>query len=129
VAQVADATHQVRNLRANLGKLERGLRRQLREIVVEILDEAFDKTQEIVPYKKGRLSRSGRTSVRVGAQQVSGKIIYGGPDAPHALRQHEGLELEHKNGRQAKYVESVVRQVDFPREIARRINLTQAVRG
>lgn len=129
MAQVANASYQIKGLRQNLEKLGRGLRKQLRKALLEIGGEAFDETQKIVPYKKGRLSRSGRISVRAGEQQVSLKIIYGGPDAPHALRQHEGLELEHKNGRQAKYVETPVRKVNFPQELARRISLQQAVRG
>ena len=72
----------------------------LRKGAEHILTEANDR----VPHEYGDLMRSG--DVDAGEDIMSGglaaTISY---DTPYAVMQHENLDLEHKNGREAKWLE------------------------
>jgi hypothetical protein len=70
-------------------------------------------SQEIVPVLSGALQRSGRvipTVVTLTGKTVDfvSRIIYGGPDVPYAVAQHEKFQYEHDDG-EAKYLESTMR--------------------
>jgi len=126
-----------KELIARLRRFATESRKQFRGGLVEVGKEKLELTKQIVPYKTGRLQGTGRISVRVGRgtsiahrgqEQVTLKIIYGGPDAPYAIRLHEDLSLKHNNGRRAKYVESVVLQTRLGEELAGKFDLPAAAR-
>jgi hypothetical protein len=98
-------------------------RKELRKALLELGDEKLALTQQRVPYKTGKLSGTGRKSVRAGEKQISLKISYGGPEAPYALRVHEDLEANYKGGRRAKYVESVLLETKFAQELAAKFDI------
>lgn len=58
------------------------------------------RSREIVPWDESTLSRSGAASVDEGAQVSA--VSYA---TPYAVVQHERLDFRHRNGRQAKYLE------------------------
>jgi hypothetical protein len=70
----------------------------------------FRESQRIVPVDTGTLRRSG---VLLPAKQKGNKIElvmgYGGAAMAYALRQHEDLSIRHKEGKQAKYLETPFR--------------------
>lgn len=68
----------------------------------EVLSEAVDR----VPLDTGDLSRSGAVHQRQGALEAW--VVF---DSPYAIRQHEDLTLEHKNGREAKYLENAAKEL------------------
>ncbi len=74
----------------------RGLQ-QAGELVLEA-------SNRLVPLEEGTLERSGRVTTN-GQDTVA--ISY---DTPYAVRQHEDLSLRHPNGRQAKFLETAMRQ-------------------
>jgi hypothetical protein len=113
---------------ANLAKLDRGTRKECRKAITEIGDSKLPVMKERCPFKTGALRDTGRFTVQVGKQRITLKFHFGNDSIRYALKQHEDLELEHKNG-QAKYVESVVREMNFARELGARFDLSAAARG
>lgn len=73
--------------------------------------------QAIVPYRKGRLSKTGRIE-RGGANEGSsltahkGRNVYyvtfGGGGVEYAVLQHEEMDFNHPGGRQAKYLQKAL---------------------
>lgn len=68
----------------------------------EIGKDLLGKSQEIVPYDKGDLERSGYYGIFDGPQ---GPALEVGYQEPYAIVQHEDLSLNHPGGREAKYLE------------------------
>lgn len=112
--------------------------------MVENTEALLGKSMRIVPHDEGMLEGSG--SAKVQNQEVAhgtddGHMVQTGnkPDVspgtvivgtvsynkPYALRQHEELSYRHKEGRQAKYLESPLKE--FVREFAK--NIADAVKG
>lgn len=112
--------------------------------MVENTEALLGKSMRIVPHDEGMLEGSG--SAKVQNQEVAhgtddGHMVQTGnkPDVspgtvivgtvsynkPYALRQHEELSYRHKEGRQAKYLESPLKE--FVREFAK--NIADAVRS
>jgi hypothetical protein len=58
-----------------------------------------------VPIEEGTLERSGVVSVDESA--VTAAVSY---DTPYAVRQHEELDYQHDQGREAKYLEKSLRE-------------------
>lgn len=112
--------------------------------MVENTEALLGKSMRIVPHDEGMLEGSGSAKVqneeiahgtddgamiqtgntplvRPGAV-ITGTVSY---NKPYALIQHENLEFEHKEGRQAKYLENPLKE--FVREFAK--NIADAVRS
>jgi hypothetical protein len=71
--------------------------------VEHILTEAT----KTVPHAEGTLSDSGDTDVDPDA--LSATVFYGGEASAYCVKQHEDTELVHRNGRQAKWLETAFR--------------------
>lgn len=56
---------------------------------------------ERVPHEEGTLQNTGATDVDEGT--LTANVTF---DGPYAVRQHEELDYQHDDGRQAKYLES-----------------------
>lgn len=67
------------------------------------MEHVLTQSNQKVPVAEGTLMRSGIASTAVEGTEVQGAVSYA---TPYAVAQHEGVEFEHKNGRQAKYLES-----------------------
>lgn len=80
-------------------EIEKAVMNGLREGGEMILDAS----NQIAPIDEGTLINSGKVTV----DQRSVNISY---DTPYALRQHEDMTLQHKNGRQAKFLESAFKE-------------------
>lgn len=61
----------------------------------------LDKSNQNIPIDEGTLKNSGNTSVD--ETNLEASVSY---DTPYAVRQHEDMTLNHKNGRTAKYLEN-----------------------
>lgn len=59
------------------------------------------RSQDVVPYDNGDLSRSAEVSTEVDGTTVRAAVSY---DTPYAAVQHEDTTLRHQDGRQAKYL-------------------------
>jgi hypothetical protein len=78
---------------------EAASRRALQLGAEHILTEANDR----VPHEYGDLMRSGDVDT---GEDISGELAASiSYDTPYAVMQHENLDLEHKNGREAKWLE------------------------
>lgn len=71
--------------------------------VQEAAEMILDESNKIAPIDEGDLIRSGSVSV----DGTSANIFY---DTPYAVRQHEDMTLQHKNGRRAKFLESAAKE-------------------
>ncbi len=129
MAKVASVTSNLKNFSAWLRTLDKSGKKELRKSMGSVALPLFEKTQEIVPVKKGKLKASGRISIRVGDKQITLTIKYGDDGTPYAAKIHEDLELTHPHGGQAKYVESVVRGYPFLEVLAALIDLKRLVEG
>lgn len=70
-------------------------------------NEIMSESQEIVPMKTGVLKTSGVVDLPyIQGDTVIVEMGYGGAATPYATRQHEDLDLNHPNGKQAKYLET-----------------------
>lgn len=122
---------------------QRAVARGVRLGVGQILLEIGARSDELVPFDTGALSRSQRTSVKnKGDGDVEGEIAYGGPAAPYALVQHENQKLSHPpkseggspvapgQGRGPKYLEFPSRQVGKRAEqiIAKSVRAAKGIR-
>lgn len=58
-------------------------------------------SRQRVPLEEATLERSGGTDVD--ADELVASVFY---DTPYAVRQHEELDWEHDEGREAKYLEN-----------------------
>ncbi len=103
--------------------------KQITQVAREGLEEFAEavilaKSRERVPHDQGALERdSGVTMTEVAGTPVA-LVWYGaGPASAYAVAQHEGLHFHHENGRQAKYLQSVVQEEagNMPAAIAGRV--------
>ena len=76
-------------------------RRALQEAGGHVLAES----NRIVPFREGHLARSGRVTVRVRGDNITGTISY---HTPYARRQHEETSWRHPHGRRAKFLETAL---------------------
>lgn len=129
MAKVATVTHNLKDFEAMLKRLDKGAKKELKRVMGAIALPLFERTQALVPVKKGDLKASGRISIRVGTKQLTLSIKYGTADVMYAAKIHEDLELAHPNGGQAKYVESVVRGYPFLEVLAALIDLKGMLAG
>jgi hypothetical protein len=106
---------------AKLTLWQKGATAAASKIVVEDAKEILRRSQVLVPYKTGKLSRTGRVEdVRVGSVTTA-RVTYGSEDVAYAWVQHERLDFFHPNNRRAKYLEIPAYQVtrDIQRRVAR----------
>lgn len=85
-------------------KVHRAFRNGSEAGIGKSLDHVLADSLRLVPLEYGELQASGRVENR----GYSGHIEYGGPpceDPIIAIVQHEDLDMRHKAGRSAKYVE------------------------
>lgn len=79
----------------------------MREAAVKALKEGgeliLDESNQIAPIDEGTLINSG--NVRVDESDLTVIVSY---DVPYAVRQHYDLELAHKNGRQALFLQKAL---------------------
>ncbi len=129
MAKVATVTHNLKDFAAMLTRLDKGSKLELKRVMGAIALPLFERTQAIVPVKKGKLKASGRISIRVGTKQLTLSIKYGNAEVQYAAKIHEDLELAHPHGGQAKYVESVVRGYPFLEVLAALIDLKSMLAG
>lgn len=74
-----------------------------KEALKESAEHILDESNKIVPHDEGNLEGSGNTNV----DGNTATVTY---DASYALTQHEDMTLTHKNGRQAKYLETALKE-------------------
>lgn len=76
----------------------------LREAAVKALQESgeliLDESNQLAPIDEGTLINSGNAGVD--EADLTAVVSY---DTPYAVRQHYDLELTHKNGRQALFLQ------------------------
>src|SRR5690348_10580194 len=81
------------------------IKQELRSSAIKGLSNAAEfllgQSNQNIPIDEGTLKNSGNTSVDTDNLEAS--VSY---DTPYAVRQHEDLTLNHKNGRTAKYLEN-----------------------
>ena len=81
------------------------------ELTIEAELIMTDAKQNYVPVDLGPLRSSGHVlEPERRGKDVSVDLVFGGPSAPYALRQHEDLSLQHPGGRSAKYLETPFNQ-------------------
>lgn len=86
---------------------------------------AFRNSQRIVPVDTGTLRRSGQIIPPRENRQGNIEVVmgYGGAAKGYALEQHENLTYRHREGKQAKYLETPVmaRQTKLAENLRRRM--------
>lgn len=105
---------------ANIRKMDKAVRRQFYDTMLEISRKILVRSHRYVPYKTGALQRSGKVKGYPGRYPVV-YTSYGGSDVPYALIQHENLQYFHPGGRRAKYLELAVR--DYEPEIKKALEV------
>lgn len=78
------------------------LARALPSVLRDVGEVVLDESNKIAPIDEGTLINSGSVSVEEDTVAV-------GYDTPYAIRQHEDMTLNHKNGRQAKFLETAAK--------------------
>ena len=102
-----------------LERLENAVPKFLTDAVREEWKVELAEMKRIVPLDTGDLRRSGKLTVRgssaisAGGSAAQAEITFGGAgvgpngaDINYAIVQHEDMTLLHRNGREAKYVET-----------------------
>ena len=117
----------IQNITAQMDRLRKAMKKAIDRIegvtptaLKYGLQPIFDTSQALVPVDTGRLKRSGFLVTRKGVRGVSASIGYakgGRPD--YAVLVHERLDIPHKEGTQAKFLEEAVKR--HLNEIAPRI--------
>lgn len=82
----------------------------IRAVSQEVHDiglEAFDQSQEMVPWRTGTLKGSGSIEVTNDAAGVTVELSYGGPAAEYAIYVHE-IQNNYNYGKSWKYLEQPV---------------------
>jgi len=87
-------------LKLDLGKLDKGVHEAAVKGLRVAMEHLLQVSREQVPHEEGTLERSGTPSVDPAT--LTGAVSY---DTPYAVRQHEELNLQHDEGRKAKYLE------------------------
>lgn len=85
----------------------------LKHRVTEVTDEALTQGAEVIravavsrtPVETGRLAGSAAVTIEDVDGDKAAAITY---DGPYARYQHEGLDLRHEHGGQAKFLESAM---------------------
>ena len=85
------------------------IKRRARAAAARALDQAAEYVLEVanrtVPHETGQLQDSGDTSLD--RQRLIAHVHY---DTPYARYQHERLDLRHKPGRRAKWLEKTLQE-------------------
>jgi hypothetical protein len=79
-----------------------------RKGLIEGAEHILEESNRLVPHQTGTLERSGET--RIIGDSLTAYISYGGAAAAYAVYQHERTDLSHPNGRQAKFLETAVKE-------------------
>lgn len=79
----------------------------------QVAEHVLEESNRIVPHRTGQLMRSGESFVDSdqGISAVSYGSTGGGGAAAYAVAQHEGVDFNHPNGREAKFLEKAVQRV------------------
>lgn len=83
------------------------------EILRQVMQPVFAKTQKYVPVDTSNLKSTGRLTIGVTRGRPSAVISYGGPGARYAAIVHERLDVRHKSPTRAKYISSAMEE-EFP---------------
>lgn len=100
---------------AMANRLER-FRRRVPRFLEQASRAEFEKElkemKRVVPLDTGDLESTGRVETTRDGGGVVSTVIFGDPSmgVNYAVVQHEDLTLNHKNGRQAKYIESTLKE-------------------
>jgi len=96
----------------------------IKQAVTEEAQIVFRNSQRIVPVDTGTLRRSGQiTPAKEINSGVEITLGYGGAASAYALKQHEDLSLNHKEGQAAKYLEAPLmeRKEKFRQNVLKRM--------
>jgi hypothetical protein len=72
--------------------------------VEEHMGAVLAASQIIVPRDTGELAASGKVETKRSRRETVAVASYGGKGTEHAVRQHEDLMLQHRDGQQARYL-------------------------
>lgn len=86
---------------AGLNDAERRIMAALARATKEAAIDLQGRSQAVVPYDNGDLSRSAEVSTEVDGTTVRAAVSY---DTPYAAVQHEDTTFRHQDGQQAKYL-------------------------
>ena len=104
---------------------DKGMRKELRAAATEVGGEKLEVAKDRAPYKTGRLRNSAKLKVMVSSKKEDIRIalIFGGPEAPYAVRVHESHPT------QSKFLESVLLESarTIAAELGAKIDLEAAV--
>lgn len=78
-----------------------------------VADDLLGRAQRIAPKEEGTLEASGHTEPDIGVRRTrdGGEIVVAFA-APYAAVQHENLTYRHDEGRQAKYLEGPLKEME-----------------
>jgi len=82
----------VRELKRILKNAEPKVRLVVMREVNSIANEVANESRSLVPFDEGILSGSMTVTANYGPTDMTATIAYGGPAAPYALVQHEGID-------------------------------------
>lgn len=82
----------VRELKRILKNAEPKIRLVVMREVNSIANEVANESRSLVPFDEGILSGSMTVTANYGPTDMTATIAYGGPAAPYALVQHEGID-------------------------------------
>jgi hypothetical protein len=85
-------------------------KKAVKNVLSEFTDILLDlqgKAQAICPHDLGDLEGSANSGAKAVGTSVTGFVSF---DTPYATRQHEELEWQHEPGRQAKYLETPLKE-------------------
>lgn len=87
------------------GEAERAIRAAAAEGLTDATEALLTESNRTVPIEEATLERSGTATVdRAG---LEGAASY---DTPYAVVQHEDMDLQHDDGRRAKWLESTIKE-------------------
>lgn len=117
-------------LARRLDRLAKDLLTEAARALRDVGEETLAASKDLVPVDTGALQDSGRFVLGVEQGKVLLRIIYGGADVDYAADVHEDFEVEHKNGGQAKFLETPVMAAasTLAGDVASKIDLRRAVR-
>jgi bacteriophage HK97-gp10 putative tail-component len=103
-----------RAMKQRLSALAQIASKDSRKAARTVMGRKLEIAQTRVPVKEGDLRDSGRIRVSIrkskSATNIAASMVFGNRDVPYAYKIHEDLTLDHPNGGQAKYAESVIRE-------------------
>lgn len=89
----------------NLGHVGQTIAQAAHMALGDAAEHLLAEANKKVPIDEGTLERSGKASVNAAGTEAT--VSY---NVPYAAYQHEDLTLRHKNGRQAKFLESAMNE-------------------